>query len=408
MPEHRRTLARQLFLNVGHAYDHLFMLLYPTVVIALESELDASYGELIGLSLAGFVAFGAGTLPAGWLGDRWSRRGMMIAFFVGIGGASIVTGLMSGPVGLAVGLGLIGLFAAIYHPVGIAMVAESTERVGRALGVNGVFGNLGVALAPLVAGVLVEVLGWRWAFILPGLVAVATGVLFALTPAPAPHAGSRKRVTIPLPPADLKRVFIVLAVATLFGGVVFHATTIALPKVMDVSLAGLALDTGTIGAITGAVFAVAAVAQIVVGHLIDRHDIKPVFFVVVGLQVPLLLFAASLSGALMIPVATGIMLLVFGEIPIHDTIVARYAIAAWRSRVYAVKYILSFGVSLIVVPLIGWSHDMLGGFGPLFLILAGAAAAILVCVLALPASRRLRGEAPEAVGGGAPAPAAGG
>ncbi len=88
-----RRLSTFAFLNLGHAYDHLFILLYPTVVLALGDVFQASYGELLALSVYGFIAFGAGALPAGWLGDRWSRRGMMIVFFVGIGLASIVTGL---------------------------------------------------------------------------------------------------------------------------------------------------------------------------------------------------------------------------------------------------------------------------------------------------------------------------
>ncbi|MCH8835582.1 MAG: MFS transporter, partial [Proteobacteria bacterium] len=166
-----RRLTTFAFLNLGHAYDHLFMLLYPTVVLALGDVFQASYGELLALSVYGFIAFGAGALPAGWLGDRWSRRGMMIVFFVGIGLASILTGLARSTVDIAVGLALIGLFASIYHPVGIAMVAETDPaRVGKALGVNGVFGNLGVAFAGVTAGALTDMISWRAAFIIPGVV----------------------------------------------------------------------------------------------------------------------------------------------------------------------------------------------------------------------------------------------
>ena len=170
-----RRLTTFAFLNLGHAYDHLFILLYPTVVLALGDVFQASYGELLALSVYGFIAFGAGALPAGWLGDRWSRRGMMIVFFVGIGLASIRTGLARSTVDIAVGLGLVGLFASIYQPVGIAMVAETDPaRVGKALGLNGVFGNLGVAFAGVTAGALTDMISWRAAFIVPGVVAVAT------------------------------------------------------------------------------------------------------------------------------------------------------------------------------------------------------------------------------------------
>src|SRR3990170_6423917 len=110
----------ELFLNIGHTLDHLFLLIYPTVVLAMSPEFGRSYSEMLPLALGGFIAFGAGSLPAGWLADRWSRRGMMIVFFIGIGAASIVTGLVQAPWQIAAALTLMGLFAAIYHPVGIA------------------------------------------------------------------------------------------------------------------------------------------------------------------------------------------------------------------------------------------------------------------------------------------------
>ncbi|HSR71139.1 MAG TPA: MFS transporter, partial [Kiloniellales bacterium] len=129
-----RPRLRFLFLNLGHAYAHLFLLIYPTVVLTLEYELGRPYGELLLPSTAGFVAFAAGTLPAGWLGDRWSREGMLVLMFLGLGLGALVTALAGGPLALAAGLGLIGLAAAIYHPVGIAMVVEVPGPTGRALG----------------------------------------------------------------------------------------------------------------------------------------------------------------------------------------------------------------------------------------------------------------------------------
>src|SRR5690606_1604157 len=81
---------------------------------------------------------------------------------------------------IACGLGLIGLFAAIYHPVGIPMVVTHARAVGHTLAVNGVFGNLGLAFAAVVTGALTEAIGWGAAFILPGIVSVAAGIAFAL------------------------------------------------------------------------------------------------------------------------------------------------------------------------------------------------------------------------------------
>jgi len=204
-----------LFLNLGHTLDHLLMLIFPTVVLAMGAELGRGYAALLPLSLGGFIAFGAFSIPAGWLADRWSRRGMMVVFFFGIGTASILTGFATGPVHIALGLTLVGVFAAIYHPVGIAMLVANQENVGRVLGVNGVFGNVGVAFSALIAGALADTIGWRAAFIVPGAIALGVGAAFVLFAreaqgeTPARRSGFYKASR-----ADLARVFGVLRCST--------------------------------------------------------------------------------------------------------------------------------------------------------------------------------------------------
>jgi|SRR6516225_576376 MFS family permease len=111
-----------------------------------------SYGELLSLSLGGFVLFGLGALPTGWLGDRWSAEHMMVVFFVGTGGAAISAGLAGSPVALALGLAATGLFGSIYHPVGTAWLVRNAANRGRAFGWNGISGSIGLTLRCRRAG----------------------------------------------------------------------------------------------------------------------------------------------------------------------------------------------------------------------------------------------------------------
>jgi len=165
------------FSSIGHFFAHLLMLLYPTVLLVLEGRWGMSYGDLLSLSLGGFVLFGLGALPAGWLGDRWSAEGMMVIFFIGTGAATIVTGLADTPVVLALGLAAIGLFGSIYHPVGTAWLVRNAANRGRALGVNGIAGSVGLGAAALIAGALAQIIGWRAAFIVPGALCAITGMV---------------------------------------------------------------------------------------------------------------------------------------------------------------------------------------------------------------------------------------
>jgi MFS family permease len=376
-----------LFLNLAHAYDHFFLLIFPTAVLALAPAWGLSYGEALAYGTAAFVMFGLGTLPAGWLGDRWSRGHLMSTFFVGLGLAAILTGLASGPVTLTLGLGLLGLFASIYHPVGTALVIQNARRTGQSLGVNGVFGNLGVAGAALVTGLITDFAGWRAAFILPGAIAVLTGILFALKIAPGMAADLAARPPakkVAAPQSALIRVFAVVGVTALFGGIIFHGTTIALPKVFEERLAGQVDDLAGIGVLVALVFTLAAFAQIAVGRLLDRHGARVILPLIVIPQVALLLVAVELTGWSMLLLAGALMLLVFGEIPITAWLVGQYTPPHWQSRIFALQYVLSLGVSALVVPLIAVLHERTGGFAMFFVVLAGAGALVALASLLLP------------------------
>ncbi len=382
-----------LFLNVGHFFDHMFMLIFATVAVALAGQEGMSYRQLLELLTPALVMFGVGSLPAGWLADRWSRQGMIAVFFIGIGGASIATGFADETWQIMLGLGAIGTFAAIYHPVGIAMVVEGQEKVGRALGINGVWGNMGLAAAPLLTGWLIEIANWRAAFIVPGLVSVLVGLAYIRFCRQGRGIVRAEKRTVPDPGEHdltrpvLIRVALALTLTILFGGVIFHASAVVLPKLFSERLSDITSDIGTIGTYAAIVLAIASFAQIAVGHLIDRFPVRRILFLIALCQVPMLALVASISGIPIVLASIMMMALIFGEIPIHDTIVTRYTRAAWRGRVFAVKFVLALLVAAVVPRLIGSVHDD-HGLDVLFLILAAAAAGVALSALILPVARK--------------------
>lgn len=380
------------FAQIGHSFSHIFMLLYPTVVIALEPELGMSYGELLVLMTLGNVLFGVAALPAGWLGDRWSATGMMILFFTGTGAASILTGLMSGPLGLAAGLSLIGLFASIYHPVGTAWLVRNAVNRGRALGLNGVFGSLGVASAALIAGVLTDFIHWRAAFIVPGLVSVACGAaLLALL-----RAGRVQDIKTDVKPQAQRpsrdamlRAFVVLSVTMLGAGLLFQSMSTAMPKIFAERLAGLTGGTAAgAGLLVSLVYLVGMAGQYAGGHLADRYSLRHLYILMYVLMVPALALAASLAGLPLLAAVTLAVLFNTLAVPVENSLLSHYSPERWRATAFGAKFVLNLGVAALGVPLVAVIRDTTGDFYWYFVVAAVLAAVIVAAALALPSERR--------------------
>ncbi len=399
MPQSRLNF---FFLNIGHLYDHLFVLIFATVAaLSLSKNWGLSYGELIPYATPGFIAFGVCALPAGWIADKWSREGMMTVFFIGIGLSSIATSFAQSPLQIGAGLMVIGMFAAIYHPVGLALVVEGRERTGVPLAINGIFGNLGVAVAALLTGLLIDLMDWRAAFLIPGIVSIATGVAYGIfvrseksKPLQAAASSPKKSTSGERESEDKQiiiRIFAIMFLSTATGGIIFQSTTFALPKLFDERLGDIAHSASAIGLYAFLVFGVAGIAQLVVGYFADRHSIRNVFGVVALLQVLFLALIHNLAGLNTVFVAMIVMMAVFGQIPINDILVGRISTPEWRSRVYAFRYIITFTAMATTLPLIAWIHGT-WGFEVLFLSLSAAAIVTLISVMQLPKTGRITGK----------------
>ena len=264
-----------LLLNVAHALDHLFLLIFATAVAAIAADFGFSrWEDLMPYGVGAFLMFGLGSLPAGKLGDSWGRRPMMLVFFFGMGASALLAAATQNAWQLAAALSLLGAFSAIYHPVGIPMLVQGAPKPGATIGINGLSGNLGIAAAALATGFLVHLAGWRAAFVVPGLVCIALGLLFArLVPAEAQPPSRRKSATaIALAPGQLARVLVVMTVASATAGLLFNLTTNGNAQLLTERLGGLVNDPATIGMLLAGVYALASLSQVVVESYLASED----------------------------------------------------------------------------------------------------------------------------------------
>lgn len=378
------TSPTALLLNVGHALDHLFLLIFATAVAAVAVEWGMVWQDLMPYTVGAFVMFGLGSMPAGRLGDLWGRRAMMIVFFLGMGGSALLIALAPGPWPLAAALTLMGVFASIYHPVGIPMLVQSSTNPGFTIGLNGLAGNLGIAVAAVLSGFLVKYAGWRAAFVVPALVALLCGIVFAaVVPRETEPPAKRPKKSVDLPRAVMVQVVFVMTLAAIAGSLIFNFTTNGNGHLLAERLRGLVDDPATLGLLLAVVYTIASFAQIVVGKLIDRFPLKRVYLPVVAAQVPLFLLAAHANGWALYGLVLGAMIFVFGAIPFIDAMIVQYVDDRMRSRVAGVRLAVSFGVSSLAVYLLGPTVKA-AGFATLLLLMAGISALGAIFIAFLP------------------------
>ncbi len=382
--------------NVGHVFTHLFTILYATAVLHLPGVFDLPYGELLGLSSLGLVLYGVAALPAGWLGDRWSQVGMMVVFFVGVGVGSVVTGLATDRGGLFVGLTLIGLFGAIYHPVGIAWLVASARRQGMALGVNGVFGSLGSAIAPVFVGLMIDLVTWRAAFVVPGVASIATGaVLLVLWRTGLTGDVRSDRAAAPSQSRHaMRRVFVILTLTMACNGFVYTGLTNTMPKLFEGGELPRLVEVGPaealgasyteIGFYVGAVIGLSSLASLLGGWLADRYSPRMVYIVAWLALAPTLFVLTSLLGVSLLTVAFLALVFNVSFAAAENLLVARYTPFEWRSLAYGAKFVLALGVGGLTVKLAGVTFDSTGSFDLLYALFGAAALLAFATAIALP------------------------
>jgi MFS family permease len=385
--------ARQqiVFINAAHCFTHYCLLILPTAVLSMVARGGAfgtAYGPILALATWMFVLYGLFSLPQGWLAARFGRKNLMTAFFLGTGASLVAAGFAAGPAALSLTLAATGFFAAIYHPVGTAMLVEAAgENPGRSIGVNGMFGNFGVALAPVVTAFLATHDSWRTAFVLPGLICVAMGLLWTRVPAYDAHAARIARAFPPIPRALVRRAVIVLLLIAVVSGLVFNAFTLLLPKLLQERMAGDPNLLPLIG--VGAFLATlcGAATQMTVGRLIDRTTLRRVFLPMGAVLAPALVALAFVPGWMVLPAAGVVAAVVFGQVTVNETMTARYISPALRTRMYSVRFFVGFLGSAAAAPLVGTLHERDGNLVSAVLVLAAFALITLACALFFPDRR---------------------
>ena len=376
---------KDIYLNISHFLDHFIMLIFAKAAYDAGRHFGMSYDEIIIYGVAGFILFGAVAPLAASLADRFSRSLLLVIYHFGIGSAAILAGFAQTVWQLSAAIGLIGVFASIYHPVGIAMLIKSNRRIGFRLGINGVFGNMGVAAAPLIAGILLTMGDWRLCFILPGIFCLIYGFAFITAlEEECQHPTPKKQVKKSGFSPNWKLALTAVFLSTASGGFVFSAMTFVVPRYFEISMVSISSSVAITGLLASLVYACASFTQIAVGWIIDRVEPKWVLFGIGIGQIFFIFLTSQFTDYALFFAMLIAMSFVFGQIPITDTILSRYVPDEWRAKALSLKFMLNLVVGAAVLPICGILLQSGIMMSSLFVILSCTSALVVASGVILP------------------------
>jgi MFS family permease len=380
--------TRQIaFINAAHTVTHYSLLILPTAVLVMArpgGPFGADYGPILALATGMFVLYGLVSLPQGWLAQRFGRKTLMTVFFFGTAASLIAAALAGSPVMLAIALGGVGLCTAIYHPIGTTMLVEAAgDKPGRAIGVNGVFGNLGVALAPVITAFLANEVGWRAAFVAPALFCAAVGLFWLRTPTIEAASHRSARPFPPIPRHLVRRAVVVLMLIAIASGLVFNAFTLLLPKLMQERLAGGSL-LPLVGLAAFLVTLCGALTQFTVGRMIDRTTLKRVFLPISLVLAPAMAALSWAQGWQVLPLSALVAASIFGQVTVNETMAARYISPELRARIYSVRFFVGFLGAAAAAPVVSVLYERTGSLAAVTLLLSVFSVVTLGCALFFP------------------------
>lgn len=369
--------------SLAHFLCHLGELIFPGVMLAISDEMGLSLSQTTDLAVLGYMLFGAGALPVGLWADAWDSRRILLIYFVAMAAAGLAVAAAPTPLLLFAALTFLGLATSIYHPVGLAMISLGVERRGRALGINGVAGSVGIALGPTL-GLAATWLGWWQAAYLVLAVLAAVGGIVAfrdLRRLPKPPAVAHT------PPGEVvsrtvsSRALLPLAIlflVMLFAGFNYRCLMTALPAYLS---AGDQLVKGGIY-----IFLITlvggSIGQLLGGYLADRWGARRIYVFLVAALVPLsLLLGAGSDVNVAAAIAACLAVALFAQQPVENSLLAESTSRGRRSLSYGIKFVLTFGVGALGTTVVGHIGD-LGAFNTVFYLMA-AVSCLMVALLAL-------------------------
>lgn len=340
---------------------HFNMLVFPAIVLPLTKRLDMEMAGVLSISFWMYLLFGCTALPWGMIADRWGGKTLMRIYYAGAGLSGLAAAMwIDSTMGLTIALAALGLFSGIYHPTGLGLISKEINRVSVGMGINGMFGNLGLATAPLLTGVVNWFWGPKLAYLFLGSLNIFGLLLLAIFPI---YTSEHSGVTEKKESNGLLWAFVVLLAAMMLGGLAYRAATVILPAYFELKnqafvmwLSGLVqgdLSQNLVAtSVTSLIFIIGMLGQYSGGWFAERFDPRYGYLIFFGITaLPGVLMAFS-GNWILIGLALLYFFFLLGMQPIENTLVAKYTPRRFHHSAFGTKFVLTFGVGALAVKIV--------------------------------------------------------
>ncbi len=386
-----------IFSSMSHFFTHFYILIFPVLIIPLSRDLHIPLDKVIGLSFLMYLFYGLAAVPWGLIADSTNPRTVMGTGIVLSGGGLILSGIITSPAVLPFTLALTGLGCGAYHPSGLALVSKGLKNRGKGLGINGIFGNMGMAAAPFAAGILNYLLGWRLTLIILGTSGILAGIVSFTVPFSVPRQGDLQKGHS-VESGKILTLFLILCSVVIFSGLMYRTYTLIFPAWLEMRLSSLftglssiiaeggskllhaKADTLVASLITSAAYIVGMFGQFTGGRAADRMELRTAYLLFYAMAFPSLILALIVQGWFTLLFAGIFIFFAMGMQPIENSLYAMLTPSRWRSVGYGIKFTLTFGIGSLSVFIVKQAEPSWGLNG---IILLAAGYLFLTITLAL-------------------------
>lgn len=342
----------------GHFMAHVNMLVFPAILLPLSASLKIEVADVLGLSFWMYLLFGITAFPWGLATDRWGARRLLLVFYLGAGICCFAAAFSIGsPKYLLFALTGLGLFSGIYHPAGLGLISKEIRRISLAMGYNGMFGNLGLAAAPFLAGTI----NWLWGpqavyFFLGGLNFCGIGLIIM---GKNYENMDQKKQEAPDNNGQIA-AFLILLIAMMLGGIAYRGATVILPAYFEVKTPGvfewlnsqfnIELSRNLVATgIATVIYLVGMAGQFTGGRLAEKMNLRIGYLIFHAITVPAVFLMSLTMNMPLVLFALIYNFFLLGMQPIENTLVSKYTPPKFRHSAYGLKFVLTFGVGALSV-----------------------------------------------------------